>query len=392
MPRLPKSPPKYRHHKATGQAVVTIDGKDFYLGPWRSKASRCEYDRLIGEWMQNGRSLPRNSACDTTVVEVFSAYLKFAGTYYVKNGEPTREVGLVKDVSRFVVPLYGRTAATEFGPLALKSVRQRMIEAGHGRRNINKNVDRIRRAFKWAAAEEMIPPSVPQALAMVPGLRQGRSEARETAPVQPVADDIVELTIDHLPDVVADMVRFQRLTGCRPGEVCILRPRDVERSGGVWRFRPESHKTEHFGRPRVILIGPKAQAILRPYLLRSETAYCFSPQDSEKSRRAAAHDQRTTPLSCGNRPGTNRKRKPRRAPRDQYTNDSYRRAIHRACGRAGIDRWSPNRLRHSAATEIREKYGLEAAQTVLGHASADITQVYAERDLALAAKVMEEVG
>ena len=36
-------------------------------------------------------------------------------------------------------------------------------------------------------------------------------------------------------------------------------------------------------------------------------------------------------------------------------------------------RWSPNRLRHSAATAIRQRFGLEAAQVPLGHASADVT-------------------
>jgi integrase len=97
-------------------------------------------------------------------------------------------------------------------------------------------------------------------------------------------------------------------------------------------------------------------------------------------------------LSCGNRPGTNRKRKPKRTAGEQYTTESYRRAIHRACDKAGIDRWSPNRLRHSAGTEIRKRYGLEAAQVILGHASADVTQVYAERDLQKAVEIMREVG
>ena len=66
------------------------------------------------------------------------------------------------------------------------------------------------------------------------------------------------------PPVVADMVRFQRLTGCRPGEVCQIRPCDVDRSGEVWEYRPESHKTEHHGLERIIYIGPKAQDVLCP--------------------------------------------------------------------------------------------------------------------------------
>ncbi|MFN9605973.1 MAG: tyrosine-type recombinase/integrase [Planctomycetota bacterium] len=55
-------------------------------------------------------------------------------------------------------------------------------------------------------------------------------------------------------------------------------------------------------------------------------------------------------------------------------------------------RWTPNRLRHSAGTEIRKRFGLEAAQVILGHASADVTQVYAERDMQRAIAIMREVG
>jgi integrase len=205
------------------------------------------------------------------------------------------------------------------------------------------------------------------------------------------------------------MVRFQRLTGCRPAEVCILRACDVDTSGEVWSYRPESHKTEHRGRNRLIFIGPKAQDVLRPYLLRDTTSYCFVPAESEKKRRAEVHTRRRTPLCYGNRPGTNRRRRPRRFPGDHYTTAGYRRAIDRAVVLANrraaqeaqarseeppatIPSWSPNQLRHTAATEIRRAYGLEAAQTVLGHAKADVTQVYAERDAALAAEVMRKIG
>ena len=53
-----KTLPKYRKHKRSGQAIVTLSGKDFYLGPHGTKASKLEYDRLIGEWLANGRQLP----------------------------------------------------------------------------------------------------------------------------------------------------------------------------------------------------------------------------------------------------------------------------------------------------------------------------------------------
>jgi site-specific recombinase XerC len=59
---------------------------------------------------------------------------------------------------------------------------------------------------------------------------------------------------------------------------------------------------------------------------------------------------------------------------------------------ASVEHWHPNQLRHLQGTEVRRRYGLEAAQVVLGHSKADVTQVYAERDLALAERIAREVG
>ncbi|HLA84473.1 MAG TPA: hypothetical protein VJL29_06740 [Thermoguttaceae bacterium] len=278
--------PKYRRHKPSGRAVVTIGGRDHYLGKWNTQASRCEYNRLIGQWLASGRVAPSDGV-GPSVAEILAAYLRFAKGYYRKNGEPTSELSEYRQTIRLVRQIYGMTPAKDFGPLALKALRERMIAAGWCRRVVNQRIGRVKRIFKWAVSEELVPPSVNHGLQAVAGLRRGRTTARETEPVKPVPDHLVEATLPHLPAVVADMVRLQRLTGCRPMEVCILRPCDVDMSGDVWIYRPESHKTEHHGRDRLICIGPKGQEILRPYLLRGKTDYCFSPVDSERRRREA---------------------------------------------------------------------------------------------------------
>jgi integrase len=272
-------------------------------------------------------------------------------------------------------------------------------------------VEEIKRVFKWGVSQELVPALVFQALATVPGLRKGRTDASEPQPIGPVATAVVDATLPHLPVVVRDMVRFQLLTGCRPGEVCILRPCDVDRSGDVWAYRPATHKTEHHGRQRVVFIGPQAQEILRSYLLRDAEAYCFTPADSERKRLEARNEARKTPLCFGNRPGTNRKRCRKMPPGNRYLTGAYANCIRRACDLADrkarpqvlnadpsekderiVPRWSPNQLRHSKATEVRRQYGLEAVQVILGHAKADVSQIYAERDLSLAERIMREVG
>ena len=179
----PSRVPSYRRHKPTNQAVVTINGQDIYLGKWNTAASKAEYDRLIAEFLANGRRL-RNEI-ESTVVEVINAYRKFAERYYRKNGLVTREYGCIKEALKIVRVLYGRTNANEFGSLALKAVRQRMIDNGWSRGYINKSIGRVRRCFKWAVENELVRPDMYHGLMAVSGLRKGRSEARESAPVLP---------------------------------------------------------------------------------------------------------------------------------------------------------------------------------------------------------------
>lgn len=410
MPRLVHSVPKYRRHRASGQAVVTLNGRDHYLGPYGTKASGIEYDRRIGEWLAAGRyplGLARN---ELTIAELCVRYWRFAAEYYGAHDAKNRGLPGVKQAIRHLRERYSRTPAVEFGPLALKVVREQMIADGLSRRYINDLVARIKRIFKWAVAEELLPPVALQALLAVAGLSAARTSARESDPVLPVDDATIDATLRHLPDVPADMVRVQRLTGMRPAELCMMRPCDIDRTVDPSRYTPPHHKTVHTGRERVIFLGPQSQAILLRYMARDPETSCFRPCDSEAKRRASRHAARLTPLSCGSRPSSNRQRRPKRTAGDAYCVDAYRRAIHRACDRAfpappeivcdraklaawqSEHRWSPNQLRHTAATEFRKRFGLEAAQTALGHARADVTQMYAERDYALAAQVASVVG
>lgn len=141
------------------------------------------------------------------------------------------------------------------------------------------------------------------------------------------------------------MIRFQLLTGCRPGELVCICLGMVDRNNDVWTIRLVEHKTAHKGKSRTIFIGPKAQAILAPYLLRGADDPCFSPIESEKQRRQARHEARKTPLSCGNKPGSNVARKPRTQPGRAYTTGTYRRAITYACIRGKLQMWAPNMLK-----------------------------------------------
>lgn len=391
MPRLTQSIPKYRRHKASGQAIVTLDGKDFYLGPHGTKASRREYDRLVGEWIAGGRRL-KPQANDITCVELIARYWEWAERYYQRDGKSTRVTPGIKCSLRYLNQFYGDSLAAEFGPLKLQSLRERMVANDLARTYVNQHCDWIKRCFRWGAAQELVPASVPQALSMVRGLLRGKTSAPERPPVKPVSDEVVDHTLPHLGEVVQDMVRLQRLTGMRPGEVCTLRPMDVDRGQDIWQYRPASHKNLERGKPRVVCIGPQGQEVLARYMLRAEEEFCFSPRQSEAKRRTDVHEGRKTPLHHGNRPGTNRKHHPARTPGERYTTQSYGRAIRRTCEKAGIPRWSPNQLRHSVGTQVRREFGLEHAQAALGHANIETSQIYAEVNFQRAVEVARKLG
>lgn len=428
MPKLVNAPPRYRKHKASGRAIVTIEGRDIPLGPWNSRPSHIEYNRVISEYFAAGRHLPpKVTAADITVGEIIDRFWDHAQEYYRrKDRTQTSEVGLFKSALDPVNRLYGHTSASDFGPLSLEAVRDAMIEKDWCRRTINKAVGRVRETFRWAVAKELIPASILEALKSVDGLRAGRTQARETPPVKPVPDEVVNATLPFLSPTVRAMVQLQRLTGARPGEICAMRTGDIDRSKTPWEYVPRSHKNSYRGQTRTIPLGPSARQILNPYLRLDPTAYCFSPAQAERERRETIHSQRKTPLRCGNRPGTNRRRKPKCTPGECYTVNSYRAAIKRACElafqpppplakmqresvrawkrrltpeqlaelrkwNAGVG-WHPHQLRHSRGTEIRNEFGVEAAQAVLGHATLSAVQVYTRCSDDKARQIAEATG
>jgi integrase len=203
------------------------------------------------------------------------------------------------------------------------------------------------------------------------------------------------------------MVELQQITGCRPAEVCLFRPIDIDMSNpACWVFRPEKHKTEHHGHDRLIFLGPRAQAVLRPYLGTKLDGYCFSPEESERRRSQLRRLNRKSPMTPSQEARKPKARR-RRAPKNRYDVAAYRRAIARAsrkgdqaahekdtsipAGQVVVPTWSPNPLRHNRATELR-RFGLDLAKTVLGHSKVETTQIYAEKDVQAAMELVAKLG
>jgi integrase len=435
LPRPRQSIPSYLKHKQSGKARAVWTNqsgrRQFRLlpGPFNSQESRSAFARLQLELAATPHQLPGRTSNNVSVNQVLLAFLKWADGHYRRaDGSPTGEIEEYKLVAHHLREIYGLTPAKSFGPLALKAIRQKFIDKGWCRKVINKRVERIRRFFKFAVSEEMIPPAIHQALATVTGLQRGRTAARETEPVEPVPDAAVDAVLPHVGRHIRGLIEFQRLTGCRPGEACSIRREGLDMGGTIWLYKPSQHKCIHREKSRVIPIGPKAQELLKEFFTPNIDDYLFSPIRAREERIAGQAATRKTPRypSHLQRNAMKRKAKPKFIPAEKYTHISYEHAINRACDKAfpppeplaqlpgeshrkwmnrltledrtevrawrKAHRWSPNRLRHTFATKVRKEHGLEAAQVLLGHSKADVTQIYAERNEALAATVAAKIG
>lgn len=368
MPRPKSVVPSYQHHKPSGQAFMRVtlsggDRKTVYLGKYNSPESRAEYARQVQFLSITSEAavpakLSEPGPADLTVAELLVGFLEHADRHYRHpDGKPTSEIWSYRLVAKPLKELFAYLPVREFGPTALKTLRARMIELKWCRKTVNKSVTRVRSIFNWGVSEELVPAEVVARLASVQGLQRGRCEAHDPEPVTPVSDADVRAVLALVPHGVRGLILFQRYTGARPGEAVALRRKEVDTSGPTWSYTPSAHKNAWRGKGRTIDIGPRGRQLLEEFAPADPTAPVF-------------------PTAGGT----------------AYTVSGYRQAVERACVRAKIEVWSPNQLRHTFATEVRKLFGLEGAQVALGHSKADTTQIYAERDHALSAKIASQLG
>jgi integrase len=386
--------PKYRIHKRSGQAVVTLVCShtkrrvDTYLGVYDTPESRAKYYKVIGEWEANGRRLdapdpqPAKAVGGVAVRHVLDGYSNYIGPLvsptYAESID--RTLGIAKDH-------YGDTSAATFGPKKLAEVRVVMIGLGWTRKTINTRTQIIVRAFEWAAGNELVEARLHDQLTKLIPLRSGEVNTPEGGGVRAAPEDYINAAIKHMPTPVAAMVRLQVLTGMRPTEVCLMRAVDITVADAkVWYYEPPAHKTAYMGKVRRIRLGPKCIEIITPFMtgLRPD-GYLFDPRqanaegkakDAAGKRRADQQPNRT---------------KTARVIGEHYTKDSYRRAVQRACDKAKVPKLSPRQFRKNGLTNLERKHGLEVAAKFADHSEATTTaRHYIERDDALLDRVALE--
>lgn len=385
--------PAMRLHKQTGRARVCIAGCRYWLGPWGSPEARLRYDELIAAYVASGRKsveaarpaapqAPPEPPDDITVAELSLAWVKSIkaarGEGFKKSSTYTASLSAVRALRPVAA-----VPARQFGPRQLLEVRE-MFAAGRvirrnkkgevvvdkprTRRYVNDTMQRIVALFSWAAVREMVPGDKPAALREVKPLRPGEiATVVDTPPREAVDDDRLEAALDHLQPPMRALVQFCRLTGCRPSEAASLKLCHVhDRDQPVWRYSPPRHKNAWRGHGRHIPIGPAAQAVVVEALGdRGDDAHVFDPRSAVPIRPRKDGTIRFQPPATSGR------------VRDRYDSASIRRAISRACEKAGCESWFPYLLRYARNQEIRRLHGPEAAAANLGDRSPQMLNRYA---------------
>jgi integrase len=354
--------PTYSLHKASGNARAWIGGRNYYLGKYGTPESRLKYAELLRKHVTGELIDPVATQGDDdsgpTVHEICATYILFAQTYYRKNGVETAEVDCIRSAMRPLRELFGDSPAKDFESVALRLVRQKMIETKTEKTGkpwcrdyINKAVSRIVRIFRHAAKHKLIPAATLTDLELVEPLEAGRTTAEDYKPRSEVSQPTIEAIKAIVDDQTKDMMDLCILTGARGGELVGLTGSMIDRTGDIWFAKLDDHKMSHKGRIRVLVFGPRSIAILKRHL----------PSDDA---------DRLFPI----------------------TRRTFSDRIKRASVTLGLSPITGHWLRHTAATRVRRTHGLDQAQGLLGHSSSVTTERYAGLDLSKAIQLARECG
>lgn len=380
--------PKYRKHAASGQARVTLSGRTYYLGRYRSPESEAEYKRVVSEWLAIGCRPVGPQPGQLTVIEVLDAYWSDLQTLEPSDSTLDR----ARQAIRLMRDHCGSAAtAADISPATLRAIQRVLTDKGNCTTTVTIRINSIRAILKWAKTEAMIPVDVYERCKDIGPASKVKGAIKHPRRM-PLSTTEFERAMAVLPSMVADMARLQQQAAMRPGEVCFMNWADIDRDDdAVWFYCPGKHKTGYLGKTRTIPLGKQSQAILSRYLHRLPTLPIFSPREKERQRLREVRELRVTPMTPSQRTRAQRaaaRAKHRdNAPGDGWRTDSYRAAIQTALERAGLRSWFPYLLRHSRATEARKTHGLDAVQALLGHSDRRTTERYAQLDRDVLAQI-----
>jgi integrase len=386
----PKQPTIYRQKRRNGQdtAFTRIDGRRVHLGVYGSPEAEKEYRRVVAEY-NTGFIVPKQTGTNVSVAELVLRFLK---------ERKTKVSPLQWDFERrpaaVLVGLYGDTEAVAFDINCLRTVRNEFIKKRYVRQKVNWRIQIIQRIFRWGSSYKIVPASVWHELKSLAPITKGEYGLRESKERQTVSLADVEKTLAELCPVKRAMVVVHLANAARPTEICEVRIENIDRiREDFWAIKLNHHKTDYLenAEPKILYLAKPEIDVLLPLIGDRTEGYIFRPIDSiryEKQRRANEAVQRKKQPSRAAR-DTKRAENPKQKFAECYDFNAYRKAVYRACDRAGVARWFPYQLRHTGITLIGLEHGISAAQYTAGHKDSRMTEKYFHGGNEIARRVAE---
>lgn len=231
--------------------------------------------------------------------------------------------------------------------------------------------------------------------------KMGEKGTKDNIRRKKVTEEDFFKVVSCVNSVIGDMLTLIWHTGMRPCEVCEIRPYDILTDDPeCWLYIPGRdetpvglHKTTSHERIKVIpFVGDTIHILTNRINDFTSKKYIFKPKEAIEEVLTQKRMKRKTPISCGNKPGSNRKKHAMITPGDYYTNDSLNQACARGCIKADIEVFTPYDLRRTVATNTRATLGKEAAQTLLGHTEQSTTDIYLLEEVQEAMKVAKRLA
>lgn len=372
---------------SSGQARVYLSGQTFYLGKYGTDEANANYAELIARWLAKGRRPLRDvPTVDRRVPmrQLATAYLGHIDSAgrYTKNGERTSQRGLIETALASFCEEFGDVPAEKLGRRCLNEWRDQMLERTTlTRSGINRRLGLVKSWLRWCYEQEALTGEQDSEIGRVRllGIKEfGHRDVRMPKRAPTVAE--IEAVAAALPPTPAAMLRLQALTGARPGEVCALRWRDIDRTpvavDGIvfWRWVLANGKTSHHGRQQIYPISPAARAILEalePSVGLDD--FVFRPAATVAEVAAARRAARRTPIT--KQTAERDAQAGERVYGEHYSTRDYRQALARAAKRAGVEAFSGHEVRHAAVTASAAS-NVNQARALAGHADLATTSRY----------------
>jgi integrase len=388
VPRQPVWPPKIYTHKPSGRDRMRWQGVEYWLGPTGSAEADDRYRELIEQIRRGGSPAP--TSADLLVEELVTWWAGWAPRNYRPDSREPEQFTYATEVFRAVL---GPLPVRDLTPKKLRLVRD-ALGAKYCRNVANRHLVRIKTLLRTAGEEEVIPSEIYHRVHCVRPIETGAAGVRETAPVGPACWEDLEKALPFCPPCPKAMLELQAHSGCRSGEVRVVRTCDVtEVTPDLWHYKPHQHKGTWRGQVRIIPLGSKAIGVLKPWLLPDQPkAYVFSPRRSVAASWAARRAARKTPLTPSQRARDDERQATRLADfAEIYTSTAYPNAVARACVKAGVD-FHPYQLRHTFKRRALKAGGQAAAQGAMGQKSSTAFDEYGGLDLDAAGDLARRIG